>query len=386
MPAPDSASRYYRRQQRLAYVTLTAVQRAWRRMRPSGNWQEQYAEDVGPRILALLAAAQIAATTEADSYVPSVLTELGIDPDGPSVPRTAFAGYAGDGRPVETLMEQSVTVAAAAYDSAYRAAGGPMTQQIPGAVDPASSYADALTEAEKWITLASATLLSDTARAAESAGMASRPQVAGYVRMLNPPSCSRCAILAGKFYRWNSGFERHPRCDCRHIPLSEAMSGDYTTDPDAYFKSLPSAAELNEKYPDLTVAMRRDAGYYSQEDIFTGAGAQAIRDGANMGRVVNARRGMSRAQDATQAVRKNLSFASAEDIANGAPLFSIASTETITIPGTSNSGLLTTTTRATRKGGRKNEPPRLMPESIYQIATDRADAIRLLRLHGYITG
>lgn len=61
-------------------------------------------------------------------------------------------------------------------------------------------------------------------------------------------------------------------CDCRHIPCPEAVADDLTTDPRAYFDSLSGP---------------------EQERIFTRSGAKAIRDGADMGRVVNARRGMS---------------------------------------------------------------------------------------------
>ena len=52
-------------------------------------------------------------------------------------------------------------------------------------------------------------LVADAARGAESVSIATRPRV-GYVRYLSPPSCSRCAILAGRFYRWSTGFLRHP--------------------------------------------------------------------------------------------------------------------------------------------------------------------------------
>jgi hypothetical protein len=156
--------------------------------------------------------------------------------------------------------------------------------------------------------------------------MAVTPSVTGYVRMLNPPSCSRCVVLAGKFYRWNEGFERHPQCDCRHIPTTENLAGDLTTDPQAYFDSLTPA---------------------EQDDTFGVAGAQAIRDGADMGRVVNARR--------NGGVRKAQLF--------GKSAF--------------------TTTVGTGRGGRRG--PRIMPETIYAIAgDDRAEAIRLLRVHGFI--
>ena len=109
-------------------------------------------------------------------------------------------------------------------------------------------------------------------------------------------------------------------CDCRHIPSTEVVAGDLVTDPSAYFDSL----SLEE-----------------QNRVFTNAGARAIREGADMGRVVNARRGMSMAQ--------------------------VAGRE-----------LLVTSERARR--GRV----RLMPESIFEVARSREEALRLLRTHGYI--
>ena len=176
------------------------------------------------------------------------------------------------------------------------------------------------------------TILADARRAATSVAITARPSVSGYVRMLNPPSCSRCAVLAGRWYRWNEGFERHPRCDCLHIPAEEADATDLRVNPALYFESLDE----------------RD-----QERIFTVAGARAVRDGADIGQVVNARRGMRTAQ-----------------------LF--------------GQDLLVTTEGTTRRGGASRartgrKGPRLMPESIYSVATDRADAIRLLRVNGYLT-
>jgi len=31
-------------------------------------------------------------------------------------------------------------------------------------------------------------------------------------------ACSRCAILAGRFYAFNAGFQRHRHCGCQHVP------------------------------------------------------------------------------------------------------------------------------------------------------------------------
>lgn len=119
-------------------------------------------------------------------------------------------------------------------------------------------------------------------------------------------------------------------CDCRHIPAAESTAGDLTTDPRAYFDSLDAA---------------------EQERIFTKAGAQAIRDGADMAQVVNARRGMATAQIGGRDVR-------------------------FTREGVTRRGL------ARSRMGTK--PVRIMPETIYEVATDRADAIRLLRTNGYL--
>lgn len=176
-----------------------------------------------------------------------------------------------------------------------------------------------------------ASAVQDAGRNGASLQMAVTPSVDGYVRMLNPPSCSRCVVLAGKFFKWNQGFERHPQCDCRHVPVSENVAGDLTTNPHAYFDSLTTA---------------------EQDRIFTKAGAQAIRDGADINQVVNARRGMEKAQ------------------LFGREMFH-------TFEGVTRRGVA-------RKAMGSGRPVRLMPESIYALATDRADALRLLKLYGYI--
>src|SRR5690606_31251703 len=56
-----------------------------------------------------------------------------------------------------------------------------------------------------------------------------RPRVQ-HVRHLNLPSCSRCAVLAGRVYRFSDGFQRHPGCDCVMIPTTVAAP-DLTYDP-----------------------------------------------------------------------------------------------------------------------------------------------------------
>lgn len=287
-----SATEHYARQQRITAAGLAAARRAWKR------------GDMAALISAVMAA-QLVAAQEAAASVPLMLAEQDLSADAAgTVNARAFAGIASDGRQLDTLLA------------------------IPGTLGA--------------LDLIASTQIQDAARGAAGAAVVARPTVTGYVRMLNPPSCSRCAILAGKFYKWNQGFQRHPRCDCRHIPSSESLAGDLTVNPDAYFRSLTTA---------------------EQDRYFTKAGAQAIRDGADISQVVNARRGMTTAQ-----------FGSRRAI--------------VTTEGTTSRGVAGRNFGDLRKVKgeryRRSSRPRVMPETIYEVATDRADAIRLLRLNGFI--
>lgn len=345
---PRAASSHYRRLQRIKALLLTSTRRIWRQMEPAGRWDEQYQDSVGPQLTAMVIAAQIATTQESDSYAAEVLNELAFGPrtsPGVLAPR-GIAGWAGDGRQVETLLEGSLVRAGQSYGQARDAAIEAAIRLEPNIPDAEEAAAAALEEAERWIDIVAATIIADTARAAEAAAFGPREWVDGYVRMLNPPSCSRCAILAGRFYLWNEGFERHPLCDCVHIPATETIADDLRVNPDAYFRSLSPV---------------------QQDKLFTGAGAQAIRDGADISQVVNARRGMATAQ---------------QNPRGWIPKGRLVRTEVF------GQGVYITTEGVTRRGAARramgNRPVRLMPESIYEIADNRADAVRLLKLYGFI--
>lgn len=265
----NTAVEHYGRQATATALGLIAARRAW----------EQSAD----RLLAVVTALQVSVAAESAAAVPAMLEEQGISPEPIAVVvPAALAGVASDGRGLASLLAQAETRA----------------------------QFDMIVE----------TQLQDVARHSAATAIAARPQVAGYVRMVNPGACSRCIVLAGKFYRWNEGFKRHPKCGCRHIPAAENAAGDAGTDPIAYFDSM---------------------SVEQQNRAFTAAGAEAIRMGADMGQVVNARRGMQTAQ--------------------------VAGSQVVTT--TSGSG----------------RTPRLMPETILAIARNRDDALRLLKLHGFIT-
>ncbi len=261
----------------------------------------------GPRILAAITAGQVQGAADGARYVPAVLAELGIAaPAAGSVQPYTFAGVASSGYSLTDVLASLVIDAKSRIAQGLRAT-------------------DALAASRPLLDGITLTQIADASRVAAGVGIASRPKVQGYVRMLNPPSCSRCVVLAGKFFRWNSGFERHPRCDCRHIPSSEDAADDLRTDPRDYFDSLTET---------------------EQDAVFTPAGAKAIRDGADISQVVNTRRrasGISAAGTTTEA-----------------------------------------TTRRGVAGARLKGRVRLMPEAIYRIAHTRQEAITLLKQHGYL--
>lgn len=325
MGVTEIATGHQVKQVKLARRTSSTILRLWDTVDPGQialSWATR-----STTALAVLAGAQAEAAGDADPYVTDVLRAQSIDPvaAGTVVP-SAFAGVASDGRGLLDLLNEAPIVAKSALQR--------------GADLPRAMSSGAV-----WLDMMVRTQVADAGRAAEGAVIAARTKVGGYTRMLTPPSCSRCAVLAGKWYRWNAGFQRHPRCDCRHIPVAEDRAGALVTHPQRYFDSLSTA---------------------EQNRTFGQAGAQAIRDGADLSKVVNARRGM---QTAAVGGRKVL-----------------VTTEGTTVRG--DFGRRNAAAGTARRSGqrvRSVTTARLMPEQIYaESHGDRGEAIRLLKQHGYI--
>ena len=152
-------------------------------------------------------------------------------------------------------------------------------------------------------------LVQDAGRTAASVDMGRRPAITGHVRSLNPPSCPRCAVLAGRVYRYSDGFARHPGCDCLMTPTTESAGKDLTLDP-------------------------TDAIKNGQITGLSSGDRAALDAGADLGQVVNVRR--------------------------------------------KEAGLTIGSSVVSRAG-------RLTPQGIQRIASDRAEAVELLRRFGYIT-
>lgn len=285
---------------RVALVVASEAASAWRKVDPSrisDSWLSQLT-----RLLVLLTGAQQAVTSRADSYLDQVLDAQDATTAAEGrVYTSGLAGIASDGRNLTDLLYRPVIgtlagISAGANTDRALAGGGALLDMI------------------------ARTQVADAGRAADQVAMTARPQVTVYVRMLVGGSCARCAILAGRRYAWNAAFNRHPRCDCTAIPSHEDLADDLRTDPRRYFRSLGAA---------------------EQDRLFTRAGADAIRGGADVSQVVNARSGMYTA-DGRQLTR--------------------------------------TAARNRGRGG-----VRLMPEQILREAKgNRDESLRLLKLHGYL--
>ena len=329
---PQAARDFYALQQRVNATAANEVGRAWRRMGDDfdSSWRRQ-----GPSILAVLTEAQNQMALAALDYVPNVLAETGI-PDRPVADfrPDSLVGIASDGRRLDTLAYGGVTEAKAA-------------------VGNGATTASALQQGGGWMDLMTKLQVADAARQAVGVMTASRKNLGGTVRVLNPPSCQRCAILAGRFYRWSQGFDRHPRCDCVNNPVPSyeyAKAEGFLTDPmDAYRRG---------EIKDITEAQ-----------------AFALDNGADISQVVNATRGMSTtATDTSLSARK---IHLAEKARAGAEVQRAA----VQAGSPDLLGFLPSKVR--NRGPIEGLPT---PEGIYQQAAgDRDTAIRLLKEFGYIT-
>lgn len=182
----QSAEAAFLVQQRYGLAGIASARRAWRLQDPRA-------------LLPALTVLQGYAARAGVAGVGAMLAEQNIDaPELDPVNPQALAGVASDGRPLGSLLEQADT--------------------------------------EHALELMAVTQIADAARVASGLSIAARRKV-GWTRMVNSPCCPRCALLAGKFFRWNTGFQRHPRCLCRHIPTQEDVFGDVRTDPKALFDS-----------------------------------------------------------------------------------------------------------------------------------------------------
>lgn len=203
---PQAAADHRRTQIRLAATTVLAARRIWSRMGDDfdASWSQ-----LERQVAALIVAGQLAAAQLADPYLVAVLAETNQPDAAVAVLRPrGFAGTAADGRSLPGFLNGAVIAAKQARTEMFTN--------------------DALAVGGRWLDMATETTIADTARSAVLTGIAIRPDIGGYVRSTGGDACSRCAVLAGKWYRYSTGFLRHPRCHCTMTPSSSALAGGFT--------------------------------------------------------------------------------------------------------------------------------------------------------------
>jgi hypothetical protein len=316
MSLAELAAAHRLRQQAIGSLTLNRVRRLWRMLDPANpraSWIR-----VGAQVLAAMVAAQSEAARGVDEYVSAALTEQGATPDPVGrVPATAFAGVASDGRDLAGLLDYPAF-------------------QVTAFVDQGMDVSGALAIGGRHMDRMVLTQVADAARVSTGVAQVNDRTVKGWVRMVTPPSCSRCIPLAGKFYGYSRGFQRHPHCDCVHMPAAEVIEPQ---SPKALFDQM-SPAEL------------KKAGW-SEADV------KAINDGADIYQVTNAHRDL-----------RSMSIAGRE--------------VKTTLQGATRRGLA-----GKRLGaGKGARAVRLTPEQLYaeadRLGWSREETIRQLKRHGFI--
>ncbi|MEU8196348.1 hypothetical protein AB0C10_21430 [Microbispora amethystogenes] len=323
MAAQDLAAAHYQAQAELGRQAAVAGQEIWRRIDPKAvlpTWRPLLA-----KVAAVLTAAQYAAAARAQPYVTDLAHSMGVRPNpAAAVDPAAFAGRAANGGDLTSMLLMP------AVQTVALLAGGADDQT-------------ALKAGLAALTRMMATETADAGRVATSVAMTADRQFVTYVRVVHAPACARCIVLAGREYTWSTGFQRHPRCDCQMVPRVYRPGQGYDT---------PAPLSPDE----LVARMSPD----EQDRVFGRAGAKALREGADIGQIVNARRGMT-----------------------------TAGGKSITTEGTTSRGhagrLLGQLSKQPGDRYRRSQIPRLTPEQIYREAGgDRDEAIRLLGRFGYL--
>jgi hypothetical protein len=320
----------HRQAQIEAAVRVTqAEMRFWLARLSPDDLMRSWLGHVLPGLYASLRRGQEEAARGASQFVAEATALAGLAADTPyQVAPAAFAGTAADGRPLTTLLTTPVLRARLAVEQRGQSAGW-ATERV-----------------QQSVLLMGSTEVADAGRGADQAAMAGTPKVRGYIRVVSAGACARCAILAGKWYRYNADFLRHPRCHCTGMPAGSRDTGripGWRTDPGDYFQRLSRA---------------------DQDRLFGRGGAEAVRAGADIFQVVNARR--------TAASLRRLNFGRGRTL--------LATTE-----GTTRRGLYDSLRgQLEHIEGRSLGRVRLTPQAIFDLASDREELVRLLGRNGYL--
>ncbi|MFB6535117.1 hypothetical protein ACFCY8_30235 [Streptomyces noursei] len=319
-----SAERYTQVQS-ISRAVVEAIQGLWRDV-PADRILSAMQGEAGRAILAAVTAGQLSAVQGAQLFVGASMAAQGAvaAPLGMLDP-AALVGIAADGRPLASLLQlPAITTARAlaAGESAELAAARGLTQMA----------------------MMASTQIADASRTATSIGMAAHPRCISYVRVVRLPACARCIILAGRQYGHSTGFKRHPRCDCGMQPMSDTEWKQSASPEDLFRQMSPE----------------------EQRKRLGTAGVKALENGADLGQLVNARRGMATAATGRGPLK--------------------VTTEGTTRRGIGGKALDSGYQKTAGQRYERAREARLMPETILKLAgDDREHQIAMLKKHGYIT-
>jgi len=330
----ETAALWQARQRRIVAATTRQLADLWRGIDPA-RISETWATRL-PHAVAILTEGQRAAATGAQPYVAASLAAQGVTPAPAGIlAPEAFAGQTAMGNPLGNMLESPAIMAKNQIGQG---------QGIDAALNVGANTLQRLASTE----------VHDAGRLAVGTAIAGDTACAGYVRRFVGATCPACIVLAGKFYRTNAGFARHPRCDCIHVPAGSAAAAKVKAPRDVF-----------------------DSFTRTQQDAAFGpANAQAIREGADISQVVNARRGTYEASFGTKKYLATREGTTRRGVFGG---YTVNADGTFTKRPASDY-------LPRQPGDRyaRTRQTRLTPEQIYRDASGRDDVIRMLRDNGYL--
>jgi hypothetical protein len=334
------------RQARLVATSQVAARRALRLWNTIDSADiDRGWDEVAPSIERVVTSAQVTAARQSAAYVQASGELLGAGMAAAAIVPEAFGGATREGRGIAPELYAAAT----------------STKTLIGR---GLGVGQAFRFGAAYLSVMAAAIVRDAGRSADGTLSFARGSRFS-VRVIQPGACSRCAILAGvKGYR--TDFDRHPGCRCTSMPLYDDETPDgFFRDTGDYFESLSEA---------------------EQARVFTKAGAEAIRLGADPVKVVNARRGALKSvkrPDGTFSARRlrPVQIGTSKD---GSPLLVYATPEGTTARGRWGRGQVVDI-RVGADRYRVTSTLRLMPEQIMHMASTPEEALELLKKYGYLS-
>jgi hypothetical protein len=335
----EVADAYGRAQQRAVIQTTVTLERLWKELAAT-DLSRSWLGGLGAAMVRAVSVGQLVAASTGQPYIEAMVRMDGLSSDyleqAARVDARSFSGVAADGRTLDSLLYLPVI-------RTKTLIGNGLTLQ------------EAMLAGQAQLLRMAASEVADAGRGAAGVAMVANRTVTGYVRMVRSGACARCAILAGRWYRWNADFQRHKRCQCYGTPATEARPGR-RTNPMSFFNGLSRA---------------------EQDRRFTIGGAEAIRNGADIYKVVNASRSVQTLDAYGQKV-----VATLEGTTRRGEFFQQMRRE-----AEQRTGQRFARTGADVEQGLPRfhlRTPRLTPGEILRLSEDRDELIRMLKRFGYL--